>query len=51
MLLDGEKEITNKGLNARIVVFYLPGTVQNKKFKIDLYGSRNGFMSGKPIRH
>jgi len=48
---DGGKEITSKGLNAKIAVFYLPGTVQNKKFKIDLFGSKNGFLSVKPIRH
>lgn len=50
-LSDGEKEITSKGLNARTVVFYLRGTGQGKRFKIGLFGSRNGFMSGKPTRH
>ena len=48
--LGGNNRISN-GLNARIAAFYLPVTALDRKPKIALFGSRNGLLSDKLLRH
>jgi hypothetical protein len=42
-LFDGENRVVSKDLNVKIVEFYLLGTAPNRKSKIVLSGSKNGY--------
>src|SRR5690606_40193762 len=51
MYLAEESRIINNGLSVKIVVYCLLIIDLNRKSKIVLFGSKNGYLKDKPTKH
>ncbi len=51
LLSNGEIVKANNDSGAKTVAFSLPAIVRNKDCLTDLFGLRNGWLSGKHLKH